>query len=104
MLLQEETVKRSADFYAQMNKRRTLRFFSKRAVSREILENLIRTAGTAPSGAHTEPWSYVVVAEKKLKEEIRAIIEEEEEVNYKKRMGQSNYPVELLFAPESLLL
>ncbi len=40
-------------------------------VPREVIENIVRTAGTSPSGAHTEPWTYVVVAEKKLKEDVR---------------------------------
>ncbi|XP_053447984.1 iodotyrosine deiodinase 1 isoform X3 [Nycticebus coucang] len=44
-------------------------------------------SGTAPSGAHTEPWTFVVVKDPDMKHEIRQIIEEEEEVNYVKRMG-----------------
>ena len=43
--------------------------------------------GTSPSGAHTEPWTFVVVSDPKTKREIRHIIEAEEEINYKKRMG-----------------
>ncbi|XP_047344238.1 iodotyrosine deiodinase 1 isoform X3 [Vespa velutina] len=44
--------------------------------------------GTAPSGAHTEPWSFVVVSNKTMKSRIREIVEREEEINYKKRMGK----------------
>ncbi|KAM9679417.1 iodotyrosine deiodinase 1 isoform 3-T3 [Dama dama] len=44
-------------------------------------------AGTAPSGAHTEPWTFVVVKDPDVKHKIREIIEEEEEINYLKRMG-----------------
>lgn len=44
--------------------------------------------GTAPSGAHTEPWTFVVVADAQTKSEIRRIVEEEEEINYKQRMGE----------------
>ena len=45
-------------------------------------------SGTSPSGAHTEPWTFVVVKDKSLKAEIRTIVEEEEYLNYAKRMGQ----------------
>ncbi|XP_044304771.1 iodotyrosine deiodinase 1 isoform X2 [Varanus komodoensis] len=44
-------------------------------------------SGTSPSGAHTEPWTFVIVQDKEMKHKIREIIEEEEEINYKKRMG-----------------
>jgi len=80
-------IKRSRDFYELMDKRRTVRFFSDKSVPREVIENVIRTAGTSPSGAHTEPWTFVVVADPDVKKEIRHIIEEEEEINYTKRMG-----------------
>ncbi len=63
---EEEMVKRSAGLYAQMNKRRTLRFFSDEAVPREVIENIVKTAGTSPSGGHTEPWTYVVVSLNKV--------------------------------------
>ena len=53
--------RRSEDFYQFLNKRRTLRFFSDKPVSRRVMENIVKAAGTAPSGAHTEPWTYVVV-------------------------------------------
>ena len=43
--------------------------------------------GTAPSGAHTEPWTFVVVSDPDTKHAIRTIVEEEEEVNYRQRMG-----------------
>lgn len=44
--------------------------------------------GTSPSGAHTEPWTFAVVGNPELKQQIRHLIEEEEEINYKKRMGR----------------
>ena len=61
-----------------MNKRRSIRFYDTRKIPEEVIQNIIRTAGTSPSGAHTEPWTYVVVSDNKLKEDIKAIIEEEE--------------------------
>jgi len=85
---EEEMTKRSEEFLKFSNKRRTVREYSNRPVPREVIENIVKTAGTAPSGAHTEPWTFVVVADKSVKEEIRRIVEEEEEMNYKKRMGE----------------
>eukprot|EP00088_Acartia_fossae_P012462 TRINITY_DN16425_c0_g1_i2.p1 TRINITY_DN16425_c0_g1~~TRINITY_DN16425_c0_g1_i2.p1 ORF type:complete len:300 (+),score=47.16 TRINITY_DN16425_c0_g1_i2:30-929(+) len=86
--LDEATMlEKSKLFYQEMNKRRTLRFYSTKPVSKEIIDNIIRTAGTAPSGAHTEPWTYVVVSNQDVKREIRDIIENEEYINYTQRMG-----------------
>ncbi|NXU81119.1 IYD1 deiodinase, partial [Oreotrochilus melanogaster] len=82
-----EMIKRSQMFYELLNKRRSVRFLSDEPVPREVIDNVIRTAGTSPSGAHTEPWTFVVVQDPHLKHKIREIVEEEEEINYKKRMG-----------------
>ncbi|XP_066467391.1 iodotyrosine deiodinase 1 [Tiliqua scincoides] len=84
---EEDMVKRSKDFYELLNKRRSVRFISDEPVPREVIDNVIKTAGTAPSGAHTEPWTFVVVEDAEIKHQIREIIEEEEEINYEKRMG-----------------
>ena len=59
---QEEMTKRSEEFLKFSNKRRTVREYSNRPVPREVIENIVKTAGTAPSGAHTEPWTFVVVS------------------------------------------
>ncbi|KAE8601520.1 hypothetical protein XENTR_v10013700 [Xenopus tropicalis] len=83
----EEMVKRSRDFYELLNQRRSVRFLSNEPVPREVIDNIIRAAGTSPSGAHTEPWTFVVVQDPEVKHKIREIIEEEEEINYYKRMG-----------------
>ncbi|XP_061785669.2 iodotyrosine deiodinase isoform X1 [Nerophis lumbriciformis] len=84
---EERMLQRSQDFYALMNQRRSLRFISPEPVPREVIDNVVRTAGTAPSGAHTEPWTFVVVFDVDTKHRIRLIVEEEEEVNYRQRMG-----------------
>lgn len=84
---EDAMVTRSQDFYSVMNQRRSVRFISPEPVPREVIDNVIRTAGTAPSGAHTEPWTFVVVSDSETKHQIRLIVEEEEEVNYKQRMG-----------------
>eukprot|EP00062_Callorhinchus_milii_P009698 gi/632953782/ref/XP_007892611.1/ PREDICTED: iodotyrosine dehalogenase 1 [Callorhinchus milii] len=86
---EEEMMRRAKKFYELMNKRRSVRFFSDEPVPREVIDYVIRTAGTSPSGAHTEPWTFVVVQEPEMKRQVREIIEEEEEINYKKRMGQT---------------
>ncbi|XP_038838298.1 LOW QUALITY PROTEIN: iodotyrosine deiodinase 1 [Salvelinus namaycush] len=83
----EVMVQRSQDFYSLMNQRRSVRFLSPEPVPRQVIDNVIRTAGTAPSGAHTEPWTFVVVSDPEVKHQIRLVVEEEEEVNYRQRMG-----------------
>ncbi|XP_059486846.1 iodotyrosine deiodinase [Neocloeon triangulifer] len=83
-----EMLKRSKEYYEQMNARRTIRYFSSDPVPFEVIKNIVKTAATGPSGAHTEPWTYVVVQDPDVKAKVRQIIEEEEEINYKKRMGQ----------------
>ncbi|XP_069788589.1 iodotyrosine deiodinase isoform X2 [Narcine bancroftii] len=86
---EEEMIHRANEFYQMMNERRSVRCFSKKVVPREVIESIIRTAGTAPSGAHTEPWTFVIIQDKGMKHQIRKIIEEEEKMNYLKRMGNS---------------
>lgn len=53
-----------------------------------LVLNIYNILGTAPSGAHTEPWTFVVVSDMAVKEKIREIVEEEEKLNYEKRMGK----------------
>ncbi|KAL0831730.1 hypothetical protein ABMA28_001273 [Loxostege sticticalis] len=84
----EEVLKRSQEFYELMAQRRTVRAFSPEPIPDEVLENIIKTAGTSPSGAHTEPWTFVVVQDPEMKEAIRTIVEEEEDLNYSKRMSR----------------
>jgi nitroreductase len=65
-----------------MESRRSVRSFSSEPVPRELIEIAIRTASTAPSGAHRQPWKFVVVADPALKREIRAAAESEEYESY----------------------
>ena len=74
----EEMKKRSAEFYAEMKRRRTVRQFSDRSVPREIIEDCLRTAATAPSGANLQPWSFVVVTDSAVKRQIRKEAEKTE--------------------------
>lgn len=84
---ENETVKRSQEFYEWMNDRRTVRDFSERTLPLEVIQNLILTASSAPSGAHKQPWTFCVVTDPVLKKEIRTAAEKEEEESYKGRMS-----------------
>ena len=85
---QEEVVERSKKFYAWIKKRRTLRNFSKENIPIEVMENIILSAGTAPSGAHKQPWTFCLVSNPEMKKLIRLAAEEEEKTNYGGRMSE----------------
>ena len=68
-----------------MRNRRTVRDFSDRAVSREVIENCLRTAGSAPSGANLQPWHFVAISDPAIKREIRVAAEAEEKEFYEHR-------------------
>lgn len=84
----EEMRERAATFYTNMKRRRTVREFSDRPVPREIIENCLRTAGTAPSGANMQPWHFVVVSDSDIKRQIREAAEAEEREFYEKRASE----------------
>jgi nitroreductase len=84
----DEQLVRAREFFELCNRRRTVRDFSSKPVSRELLETLIRTAGTAPSGANKQPWRFIVVTDTELKRKIRIAAEKEEKQNYEHRMSQ----------------
>ena len=75
-------------FYEILNQRRSVRFFSDRALPREVIENLILAAGTAPSGANKQPWRFVAVQDPALKKEIREGAEAEEREFYFRRANE----------------
>jgi nitroreductase len=77
-----ESARRAHGFYADMNRRRTTRHFSTEPVPRDLIESAIRTAGTAPSGAHQQPWTFVAVSDAATKQRIRAAAEDEERKFY----------------------
>lgn len=74
-------------FHAIMQRRRTVRDFSDRPVPRELIETAVLTAGTAPSGAHQQPWTFVCISTQSLKARIREGAEEEERAFYAGRAG-----------------
>ncbi len=85
---EKEMLTRARDFYEFMNLRRTVREFSDRPVPRALMEDLIRTASTAPSGAHKQPWTFCLVGDPGVKKEIRVAAEKEEYDSYNGRMSE----------------
>jgi nitroreductase len=81
----EEMARRATEFRAELERRRTVRQFSDRPVAREVIEQCLIAAGTAPSGAHMQPWRFVVVTDPALKSRIREIAEKEEREFYHHR-------------------
>ena len=81
----DEMRQRATDFYADMDRRRTVREFSDRPVPRDIIETALRAAGTAPSGANLQPWHFVVVSGAETKKKIRVAAEAEEREFYEHR-------------------
>jgi nitroreductase len=82
-----EQLTRSRDFLALMQKRRTVRDFSPEPVPFELIANAVATAGSAPSGANQQPWTFVVVSDANIKHQIRAAAEAEEKESYERRMS-----------------
>lgn len=81
----EEMQVRAKSFYEEMAGRRTVRDFSSRGIPDGVVEDCLRAAGTAPSGANQQPWHFAVVSDPALKKEIRAAAEEEERAFYSGR-------------------
>jgi nitroreductase len=84
---EDEMIKRSKEFYDFMDKRRSIREFQDKDVPREVIENIVMTASSAPSGAHKQPWTFCIIRSSELKSKIRALAEEEEKKNYEFRMS-----------------
>ena len=83
----DEMIQRSERLYHQLNQRRSVRVFSSDPIPKEVIENIILTAGTAPSGAHKQPWHFCVVSNPEIKAQIRVAAEKEEYENYTRRMS-----------------
>ncbi len=87
-LEEAEMLTRADKFYQNIRSRRTVRDFTAQAVPREVIENCLRAAGTAPSGANRQPWHFAVVSDPELKKKIREGAEEEEREFYTTRAPQ----------------
>lgn len=83
----EAMLKRAKDFYHNMDKRRSLRFFSDQKVDQQVIDHIIMTASSAPSGAHKQPWTFCAISSQAIKKEIRIAAEKEEHENYHGRMS-----------------
>ena len=86
-LSEVESLASSRSFLALMRRRRSVRSFSTEPVPFALIRNAIEAAGTAPSGAHQQPWTFVVVSEPGLKRRIRVAAEKEERKSYDGRMS-----------------
>jgi iodotyrosine deiodinase len=84
-----ESQYKSEIYYKWLDTRRSVREFSSKPVARKVIENVIKTASTAPSGAHKQPWTFCAVSDPKIKMEIRKAAEKEEYENYTTRMSDT---------------
>ncbi|TXB64683.1 nitroreductase family protein [Vicingus serpentipes] len=84
---QEQLIK-SEEYFNWLDQRRTVRDFSDEPVDIKVIENIIKAASTAPSGAHKQPWTFCVVANPEMKKKIREAAEKEEYENYHGRMSE----------------
>ncbi|MEM9171096.1 MAG: nitroreductase family protein [Pseudomonadota bacterium] len=83
-----EMIARAKDLYEELNRRRTVRDFSSRPVPREVIENCLKVANTAPSGANMQPWHFAVITNADMKKRIREAAEAEEREFYSRRASE----------------
>jgi iodotyrosine deiodinase len=84
----EDILKTSIDYFEKMSKRRSVRDFSDKDISIEVIKNIVKTAGTAPSGANKQPWTFCIVKDSEIKSKIRLAAEQEEKESYEARMSK----------------
>lgn len=84
----EKMIEQSEAFYQKVDKRRSVRDFSDTPVPKEVMENIIMSASTAPSGAHKQPWTFCLISNAALKSKLRELAEEEEKKSYGGRMSE----------------
>ncbi len=87
-LSDSEMIQKSEQYFEAMDKRRSVRDYSDKPVPKEVIENIIKTASTAPSGAHKQPWTFCVVSDPEMKKKIRVAAEKEEYESYNSRMSE----------------
>ena len=85
----EELSKKAQSFYEEMKIRRSVRHFSSRPIPKSIIDNIIKTAASAPSGANKQPWTFVAISNLDIKKKIKEAAEKEEFENYNGRMSES---------------
>ena len=84
---EDELISKSESFYKWLDKRRSVRDYSDKRVPKKIIENIINSASTAPSGAHKQPWTFCAVSNPLIKSQIRKKAEIEEKESYDSRMS-----------------
>ena len=85
---EEEMLKYSEEFNQLLQKRRTVRDYSNKPVAKEVIENCIKAAGSAPSGANMQPWHFVAISNAEIKSKIRQAAEKEEQEFYEHRASE----------------
>lgn len=83
-----EMLERSKSFFEWADLRRSVRDFSDRPVPKEVMEHILMTASTAPSGAHKQPWTFCLISNDEMKSRLRELAEEEEKKSYGGRMSE----------------
>jgi iodotyrosine deiodinase len=83
----DQTKDKAQGYREHINQRRSIRFFSDADVPKSVIEDIIMSASSAPSGAHKQPWTFCAISNPELKQKIRKAAEEEEYTNYNGRMG-----------------
>lgn len=86
---EDQSISNSEELFQFMNKRRTVRDFDSRPIPQEVMENIIRTAGSAPSGANKQPWTFCLISDPIIKKQIRIGAEMEEKISYRSRMSDT---------------
>lgn len=86
---EEKMFQKSKDFFQLLDTRRSIREYSEKEVPKIVIENIIKTASTAPSGAHKQPWTFCAISNPEIKSKIREAAEVEEQENYTGRMSES---------------
>ncbi len=86
-LSEDDMMRRSKDYLDKMRRRRSIRTFSSKEVPLPIIQNIIETAASAPSGANKQPWTFCVVRDPDIKRKIRSAAEKEERMSYDHRMS-----------------
>ena len=85
-ITENDLILRTEEFYNLMKTRRSIRYFSTQKFPRSVIEKIIATAGTSPSGANIQPWTFVVVDDPDLKKKIREAAEQEEKIFYESKI------------------
>lgn len=84
----EQLLENIERFKSELSKRRSIRQFSDKEVPKEVIEGILEVANGAPSGANRQPWTFCVISNPKLKQEIRERAEQEEYLSYNGRMSE----------------